>query len=418
MGGFGFHAVNAAVYALIANSCMAALFVVTYGVVAITYLRQRAAVWFMVSYLLGFLTPICELLFRFTDYRLLFAVLGYAAFLGAITVMSVGIQAFAGHRLCRRPAALLWVGGMTLRMSLLGGTRNSLPYEMLFQLPFALGSILVLLSIRRIAQKGPIRTLLMVVFGIIGAHFLAKPFMAASLGSGHSAQYYATSYYAVVSQVSTGVLLVAAGLFLMLLVIQKALDDTIRDAESDPLTGLANRRGLARAGPALLAEAKRDGHGLYAMVLDLDHFKRVNDMFGHAMGDRVLVAFADLLRTVAARDVLAVRLGGEEFALLVPDAFGPAERSDNRASHLAGDVRALLRLFDRQGLPPLTVSGGIVRHAPGETLDDLIARADQLAYRAKRAGRDHILHEPVPVAVEPFHDWHDESEPGRRVAMG
>ncbi len=109
---------NAAVYALIANSCMAVLFAVTYGVVALSYSRQRAAVWFMASYLLGFVTPICELLVRFSDHVILSHVVGYATFLGGMLLMSVGIQAFAGQRPEWRLALMAWVAGMVLRIAI------------------------------------------------------------------------------------------------------------------------------------------------------------------------------------------------------------------------------------------------------------------------------------------------------------
>ncbi len=75
------------------------------------------------------------------------------------------------------------------------------------------------------------------IFGVIGAHFLLKPWLVLTLGSGPTPKSYLSTVYAVISQISTGVLLVAAGLCLMLLVIQKALEETILDAETDPLTG-------------------------------------------------------------------------------------------------------------------------------------------------------------------------------------
>jgi len=405
--------VNAAVYALIANSCMAALFVVTYGVIALSYSRQRAAAWFMVSYLLGFFTPICHLLVLYTDHVALFSVVGYGVFLGGILAMAVGIQAFVGRRPPWRLILLLWGAGLALRLAIADGPRNTWPYELMFQLPFAIASFVVMLTARRIAQGGPIRAMLIGIFGVIGVHFLLKPWLVLTLGSGPTPKSYLSSVYAVVSQISTGVLLVAAGLCLMLLVIQKALEETILDAETDPLTGLTNRRGLYRAGPRMLAEAAMHGEGLHALVLDLDHFKAINDRHGHATGDTVLVAFAQVVQALTAPDMLAVRMGGEEFAVLIPDADSDAQ--DNRATRLGDAIRDALKPFATQGLPGLTVSGGIVRYRAGETLDELIGRADQLAYRAKRAGRDRILQDPSDLASRSDQpDWVER----RRLAAG
>ncbi|WP_083748300.1 GGDEF domain-containing protein [Sphingomonas sp. Sph1(2015)] len=392
---------------------MAALFVVTYGVIALSYSRQRAAAWFMVSYLLGFFTPICHLLVLYTDHVALFSVVGYGVFLGGILAMAVGIQAFVGRRPPWRLILLLWGAGLALRLAIADGPRNTLPYELMFQLPFAIASFVVMLTARQIAQGGPIRAMLIGIFGVIGVHFLLKPWLVLTLGSGPTPKSYLSSVYAVVSQISTGVLLVAAGLCLMLLVIQKALEETILDAETDPLTGLTNRRGLYRAGPRMLAEAAMHGEGLHALVLDLDHFKAINDRHGHATGDTVLVAFAQVVQARTAPDMLAVRMGGEEFAVLIPDADSDAQ--DNRATRLGDAIRDALKPFATQGLPGLTVSGGIVRHQAGETLDELIGRADQLAYRAKRAGRDRILQDPSDLASRSNQpDWVER----RRLAAG
>ncbi|MFN3777232.1 MAG: diguanylate cyclase domain-containing protein [Sphingomonas parapaucimobilis] len=392
---------------------MAALFVVTYGVIALSYSRQRAAAWFMVSYLLGFFTPICHLLVLYTDHVALFSVVGYGVFLGGILAMAVGIQAFVGRRPPWRLILLLWGAGLALRLAIADGPRNTLPYELMFQLPFAIASFVVMLTARQIAQGGPIRAMLIGIFGVIGVHFLLKPWLVLTLGSGPTPKSYLSSVYAVVSQISTGVLLVAAGLCLMLLVIQKALEETILDAETDPLTGLTNRRGLYRAGPRMLAEAAMHEEGLHALVLDLDHFKAINDRHGHATGDTVLVAFAQAVQALTAPDMLAVRMGGEEFAVLIPDA--DSDMQDNRATRLSDAIRDALKPFATQGLPGLTVSGGIVRYQAGETLDELIGRADQLAYRAKRAGRDRILQDPSDLASRSDQpDWAER----RRLAAG
>jgi diguanylate cyclase (GGDEF)-like protein len=163
----------------------------------------------------------------------------------------------------------------------------------------------------------------------------------------------------------------------------------------------------------MLAEAAMHGEGLHALVLDLDHFKAINDRHGHATGDTVLVAFAQAVQALTAPDMLAVRMGGEEFAVLIPDADSDAQ--DNRATRLGDAIRDALKPFATQGLPGLTVSGGIVRYRAGETLDELIGRADQLAYRAKRAGRDRILQDPSDLASRSDQpDWVER----RRLAAG
>lgn len=161
-------------------------------------------------------------------------------------------------------------------------------------------------------------------------------------------------------------------------------DHARRAALTDELTGLSNRRHLTTA----LRELAAREAGLAVVMLDLDHFKRVNDQHGHAVGDAVLCHFARLLQQHAQRDDLAGRLGGEEFMLVM--------RRTDRAGAVAR-IQALLHAVRTSlpvpGLPQLrmTASAGLVFSACGESIGRLLARADQLLYAAKADGRDHCL---------------------------
>ncbi len=159
-------------------------------------------------------------------------------------------------------------------------------------------------------------------------------------------------------------------------------------AERDPLTGLGNRRHLARRCAELLPAAEREGRPLAVAQLDVDHFKVINDSHGHATGDRVLVSLAQLLRdNTRNRDVL-VRHGGEEFVLVMPGMSldGAAEvcerLRDCVASHAWGDAAVA-------GLK-VTVSIGVTA-APNYEIAQLLQHADEALYRAKRDGRNRVL---------------------------
>jgi diguanylate cyclase (GGDEF)-like protein len=154
----------------------------------------------------------------------------------------------------------------------------------------------------------------------------------------------------------------------------------------DPLTGLFNRRGLA---PRLLrggARWRRYGERYAVLALDIDHFKTVNDRYGHAAGDAVLVQFGALLRTLA-RDVDTVaRLGGEEFCLLLAhcDHFG-AEQVAERLCRLVRETK-----WPQTGAP-LTVSVGVAVVDGGESSAAVLQRADTALLRAKAHGRDRVV---------------------------
>jgi diguanylate cyclase (GGDEF)-like protein len=170
----------------------------------------------------------------------------------------------------------------------------------------------------------------------------------------------------------------------------QALQEALRQqATHDPLTGLFNRRHLNDALPTLFALAHREGQTMALAIIDLDHFKQVNDRHGHAAGDRLLAAFGELLAGALRRSDVACRYGGEEFCLLMPrtDAAG-ARRKVNT---LLRRWRAMVFQLDGTRLQGLSFSAGIAdtQLAPASP-DALLSAADALLFEAKRAGRNRV----------------------------
>lgn len=164
-------------------------------------------------------------------------------------------------------------------------------------------------------------------------------------------------------------------------------DELRRRATTDALTGLANRGAFEEALAREIARARRAGAALAVVVLDVDHFKRVNDAHGHAAGDAVLREVAARLEAAARAGDLAGRVGGEEFAVALPDADLAA------AADVAERVRR--RVADAPvafpgGAVAVTISAGVAALAGGEDAVALVARADARLYEAKRAGRDRV----------------------------
>ena len=162
------------------------------------------------------------------------------------------------------------------------------------------------------------------------------------------------------------------------------------EAVHDPLTQLFNRRYLDSVTPGLLASAERRRAPLALALLDLDHFKRVNDRYGHPAGDVVLREIGRVLPMAMRPADIVCRYGGEEFCVVLPDA--DAVGAARALSSLAARLRDLRVGYQRQTLGGFTFSAGIAvlgRH--GATLDDLLAHADRALYEAKDAGRDRVL---------------------------
>jgi diguanylate cyclase len=165
------------------------------------------------------------------------------------------------------------------------------------------------------------------------------------------------------------------------------IEEQRQKALTDPLTGLANRAGWSERLELEVARWKRYGGDLLLAVLDIDHFKRINDGYGHLAGDKVLKIIAgELARRLRKTDFLA-RFGGEEFVLLIPST--PPEGGLQLLETLRDAIEACP--FHFRGEPvTITLSAGLTAFATGENADSVFERADQALYRAKREGRNRI----------------------------
>lgn len=161
-----------------------------------------------------------------------------------------------------------------------------------------------------------------------------------------------------------------------------------QQALSDPLTGLANRRAFEAEAAQMAARAQRNASALTVGIADIDHFKKVNDQYGHPAGDLVLCEISRLIGRAARATDFAARIGGEEFGLLFPDA------SEEQARGVAERIReavagACITTADGDQLR-VTISIGLASMEPGTALSDALAQADSALYRAKDKGRNRI----------------------------
>ncbi len=161
-------------------------------------------------------------------------------------------------------------------------------------------------------------------------------------------------------------------------------------ASQDPLTGVANRRTFDHWLPKQIQICQASDTPFALVILDLDHFKQINDTHGHPFGDEVLQKAAQAMVEAVRQDDIVARVGGEEFAVLIKGAVPNVARVV--AERIRGSVgRAELRVDGRDEPVPISASAGLANMRPDDTMDTLYGRADRALYLAKRGGRDRLV---------------------------
>lgn len=170
-------------------------------------------------------------------------------------------------------------------------------------------------------------------------------------------------------------------------------------AKIDPLTGISNRRTLDELAAAALAAARRHKRNLAVLLADADHFKRINDVYGHEVGDDALRALAITLDCALRSEDLLGRIGGEEFVIVLPDSDESAARASAERLRLAVEQT---RFNVGEELLPLRISIGLAVAEEGDDFPALLRRADKAMYAAKRSGRNRVAGSSDLIARSPM----------------
>ncbi|KQU92227.1 diguanylate cyclase [Mesorhizobium sp. Root102] len=386
-------------FILLINLSVAGLLAASFMAVAFHDVGRAPARWLGFGYLLGMAYSAIEFSIpAFTDARLP-VVAAFAVFLGATIAFNGGLARKYGVAPPWKPMLLFLVVTTVAVYFVQDLPRQSLVRMMAYQLPYAVmqfvGLAIVWSSRQRLARLDRI---LMAVLAASGLQFASKPFIAHALGGwGANPQAYLQSNYALVSQSLGTVFALALALLMLAILVRDVLAEVTSKSEMDTLSRLLNRGGFTRHAELAVLGAMRQGVPVALVIADLDHFKSVNDSFGHASGDRVIETFAGFLREAATGHHVAGRIGGEEFAIILPGTNLAAARL------FAEGTRSAFGALPIDGLPAgnrCTASFGVAELHPSEDFADLMRRADQALYQAKNAGRD-----CVRVSAGPAGNW-------------
>jgi diguanylate cyclase len=170
--------------------------------------------------------------------------------------------------------------------------------------------------------------------------------------------------------------------------LRESLDQVRRDAMTDGLTNLTNRKAFDEQLAQICAHADAEGEAVTLAIIDIDHFKSFNDTWGHQIGDQVLRYVASVIGRLGVAPRVAARYGGEEFAIIFPAEGGRTALSVLEDIRIEVSSRALKRRSTNEDLGAITVSAGFAERLAGETTASLVERADAALYASKHAGRN------------------------------
>lgn len=291
-----------------------------------------------------------------------------------------------------RPYNLLWTAA-TLGAAAVVWAVGGLPMTDMFwhyvsALPIGIISGLTAITLQRSAALRGLRSknLAVAVFAFHGAFYLARailmPMAVAAFGREM------LPYFAATTMLEGSLYAVAMPMALIALVREEYQVSLLERSRTDDLTGLTNRRGFFERGGDAVKIAKDQGIAISLLAFDLDHFKAINDRHGHAIGDRVLQAFADAATRAAGPEAVIARLGGEEFALLLTGE--DIERAREIGELIACGFSENAQAIEALQINP-TVSIGVAE-AKASTFElyALLDAADRALYRAKSLGRNRI----------------------------
>jgi diguanylate cyclase (GGDEF)-like protein len=250
----------------------------------------------------------------------------------ALTLITAGLVRHYRPNMATRWLATLAISAVVLNPLVIfdlprGGLAQALAYQLPFAVMSAIAAATVVASSRRTLDL-----ILAVVLGLCALQFVAKAVFGSLLDDGHApgVRDYVFSVYAYYSQTLGTILSILLGLALVGLVVTEIVAESARRVQRDPLSGALTRSAfLDQAAEILRNAAPPRSTGL--IICDLDHFKSVNDRFGHAAGDDMICTFGDLLREAAGSDGVCGRIGGEEFCILLTDRSAARVRAEVEA---------------------------------------------------------------------------------------
>jgi GGDEF domain-containing protein len=322
---------SAAVFVLAINIFLCLIFATAFAVVGFYARLATGARWLTFAYLVCLISPALEFVLPFISFTYPVELGIFAGFLLTITLCLIGL---CRHYQMPVPArSLAAVIGVSLAANayMLTFERDFFLRNLTYQAPYAALLLIGAMLMLRMERRKGLENAMLVMFFAGAINFLSKPFIAELLGNGLTASDYIFSNYAAISQSLGALLLISTGILTVLVFVRDGMAEMILRSETDVLSGLYNRRGFDQNVDQLLSTSDISLHQSSLIVADIDHFKSINDNFGHDVGDHVIRKFADILRKSAPEGAIVGRTGGEECCSLGLCGKGSTQFQRNRS---------------------------------------------------------------------------------------
>ena len=373
-------------FILAINLFVAGLLAAAFMTIAAYDLRQQAARWLALSYMIGMSNFLIEFAIATIGTSTFLVLAAFGSMLMALCAFNVGIARKYSVPVPWTTMSIVFAASLVACAFTITMPRDSFVRMLIYQAPYFIMLTIATGTVAQVRNRRTLDNVLLALLAITGLQFLSKPFLFQAFGgTGASPDQYLSTNYAMFSQAMGTIFALALALTMLVILVRDVLSDATVRSETDVLSGLLNRGGFEAHSASALQSAKRLGVPVSLVISDLDHFKSINDNFGHAAGDAIIATFARFLRSAMAPHHVAGRIGGEEFAVLLPGTNLVAARL------FAEGARNAFASLVVDGMPAskrFTASFGVAELADDESITDLMARADKALYLAKNSGRD------------------------------
>ncbi len=380
---------NGADFILLINMTVSGLFAFAFLGIAVYARDNAAAPVFAFGFIFAMLYFLTELAMPSIPNPRVGYMLAFTTYYLALACLVIGLARMYARPVPWSALGVLTVASLVMIYGIYDVARSQMLGMLLYQTPYSLILLLAVWVILRVDRNG-VDTLMVVLFSISALHFLFKPVIAMLAGgTGVEPRDYIDTTYAMFSQSIGAALSVAGGLLLLLSLMRELIANMLIRSETDQLSGLLNRRGFEFRAEAAIEKSKRMRQALSLVLCDIDHFKAINDTFGHGVGDRALKLIAFALQNVTRKGDLVGRIGGEEFCVFLPGASG--ETGMRVAQRIRAEVENTPFHTTEYQVYPLTISIGVASAPKNETNSQVLSRADRCLYMAKQRGRNCVV---------------------------